>query len=255
MIVMKRIVLGLMLVICMGFLTSCSDSSMAKEKRLMVATDQYPVYDFLTEVFSKDLDVTLVKLQSDKNAEKADLFVCINSDGYFENVFEIKKEIEMDGENVWMSPQKAIDAFYVIYNKVVNMDSTLEAKHREEYDNYVVTLQNINTKMKSLANGKSLIIADDVNLDVLKKDYGFKIKTLGKTGSVVALVSDMKKENCSAVYYLKGGSNEVANVAGNMTNSYVLPVELCTIRDLKEIKKGISYIKMLENNTKNFAMR
>lgn len=253
---MKRVFLLMILLFSLFVMTGCSDSSMAKGKKLSVATDRFPVYDFLVEVFEKEMDITLVKSQQDENAKKADLFICINSDGFSENTFEIKKEVELDGENVWVSPQKAIDAFYAVYNKIISLDSGLEEKVKDKYDNYVVSLQNLNTKMKTEAQGKSIIIADDVNLDVLKKDYGFNIRTLDKnTGSVVALVSEMKKENLDAVYYLKGGSNEAANVAGNMVSSYVLPIDLCEIKNFKEIKNNLSYLKMLENNAKNFSVR
>ena len=252
---MKRIFEALTLFMCIISLTAC-DSSMAKEKRLSLTTDQFPVYDFLTNVFSKEADVTLVENQNDENVKNADLFVCISSDGFAENVFEIKKEVEIEGENVFVSPQKAIDSFFVIYNKIISLDNSLEEKCRDNYDLYVVDLQNINSKMKSGASGKSLIIADDINLKILEKDYGFKVKTLNdKTGSVVSVVSEMKKENNSAVFYIKGGSNEAATVAGNMTNAYVLPIELCDIKDLRELRYKISYRKMLDNNAKNFAMR
>ena len=236
--------------------TGCSDLTEAKGEKLVLSTDQYPVYDFLKTVFGSGVEVSLVKDENVKKAQDSDVHFCLSSDSFYENAFEIKKEVVIPDAEIWMSAQKATDVFYVVYNKVLSLDKRFSQKYKSKYEDYVLKLQNINEGMKELEKDKTVILANEYDLTVLESDYGLKTKILKEqTGSVMELVSQMKKENISAVYYIEGLLKEPAEVTGNMTNAHILGLYTGVLNEPEDIKNAPSYIKMLETNLKKLSER
>lgn len=250
-IIMKKL---LIIILCTVFLCSC-ESSMAKEKPYTLATDQYAVYDFIKTVF-EGVTVTFTTDPLSESAKNADLFICIYSSVPQDNIYEIKKDVADADETMWISPEKAINAFYGIYGKIVSQNPGFADKYTEKYENYVIALQNLNTRYKNAVNDKPVLIANECNVSVLEKDYGFKTKVLKeKTGTVMDFVTTMKSKNISAVYYIRNMDTEPAEVTAKMTNSYCLPLDLCIVKDANAVKKCNKYPRILEYNIKNLEMR
>ena len=200
--------------------------------------------------------MSLVKDENVKKAQDSDVHFCLSSDSFYDNAFEIKKEVVIPDAKIWISPQKATDVFYVVYNKVTSLDKRFPQKYKTKYEDYVLKLQNINEGMKELDKDKTVVLANEYDLSVFESDYGLKTKILKEqTGSVMELATVMKKENISAVYYIEGLLKEPAEVTGNMTNAYVLSLYTGTLNEPEEIKNAPSYLKMLESNLKNLSER
>ncbi len=163
--------------------------------------------------------------------------------------------------HIWLSIKNMKIIASNVYEKVVDLDKKNEGYYKENYDDLIKKLDNLD-KEYSLElekySGKSIVVPHEA-FGYLSKDYnlvqipieGLNSETEPDLGKVAEIVNLAKNKEVKGIFYEYNSSDKISKTIANEIGGQVLPLYTAETITEKQISEKKDYITMMQENLKN----
>lgn len=175
---------------------------------------------------------------------------------------EESEEVEYD-EHVWLSLKKSSVLVNAICDALVKLDPGNENVYKENASAYIQKINNLDEKYKATVDEskvKSIIVGDRFPFRYLVDDYGLdyfaafvgcSAESEASFETIAFLANKLDETKINTVLTLEGSNNKIAEtiVATSKNKSaQILSMNSMQSVTLNDIKKGVTYLSIMEEN-------
>ncbi len=195
-------------------------------------------------------------LYKDANKNSAQVLSAIN---VVDAIEDKQHDVYSVDEHVWTSLENAEDIVDAISDKLSQIDPKNKDFYERNEEIYTEKLDNLDEKFENLTKGynKKIVFADRFPFKYFAKDYdldyiaafpGCSSESEPSAHTVSQLIDTIKRENIKVVFYTETSNQKLADTICEETNATKLLLHSCHSVTDEELKKGITYLKLMENN-------
>lgn len=214
--------------------------------------------------------IELIKSEDGDNHEDSEKHE--DADEHEESESDDEDENNHNGHNhiydphIWTSPVIAKQMLNNILEEIVKEDPENEAYYRENADNYLKELDEIDSQFRTLADEadiKTIYFADKFAMYYFVEEYGFSYvsaydscsaETEPSAKLVAKMVDEVKKNEVKAIYYAELSNHKAADTISKETNTKKLLLHSCHNVSKDEFNKGVTYVSLMKQNLENLKV-
>lgn len=167
---------------------------------------------------------------------------------------------EEEDEHIWTSPAYAVTLVLEICDKLCEVMPEKENKFRNNAENYVSRLKNIDRQFKEIvgnAEHKEIIFADKFPLKYFANEYNLKYyaafpgcsgDTEPSAKTVAFLIDKVKTHGVNGIFYLELSSQATADVICDDTGVKKYQFNSCHNITQKQFDSKVTYIDLMQEN-------
>lgn len=165
-------------------------------------------------------------------------------------------------EHVWTSPKNAVKIAEAIAAKLAEMDETNAEKYNSRFESYSRALKKLDSDLsETVKNAKRnlILVGDRFPFLYLAKhyeiDYYAAFSACGSEGdasaaAVARLVDTVRQQQLPAVLHIEFSNKIVAKAIAESAGAELKQLHSCHNVTKEELKNGVSYISLMEQNIK-----
>lgn len=162
-------------------------------------------------------------------------------------------------EHVWTSPENAEEIVDAIAEKLSQIDPANRTFYERNEEIYSEKLDKLDEKFERLikGNNKKIVFADRFPFKYLAEEYhleyfsafpGCSSESEPSAATVSNLIDIIKNENISVVFYTETSNQSLPDTICSETGAKKLLMHSCHSVTDEQLKNGISYLELMENN-------
>lgn len=166
-------------------------------------------------------------------------------------------------EHIWLSIKNAIKVCNYLYEKICLLDENNKSKYKQNLDNYLVLLNELDVKYQNTINNsqvKTIVFADRFPFMYLARDYnlnyfaaftGCNAEAEVSFDTIISLANTIDELNLKKVLIIDGSDGSIANTVISNTKTKdqtILKINSLQSMSNKEIDNGNNYLSVMESN-------
>lgn len=211
--------------------------------------------DSLLKVKSKEAK-KIKKVSMMDNA--SDIVSSLNEDG---NIKEQTGQREYD-EHLWTSPVCAKKIVSIIEEKLCDADKEKADYYKKNAKKYIKKLEDVDYELREVSENagiKHLIFADGFSMRYMASELGLAYSAAypvcggyqkPKKQTISYLEERIKEEKIPVIFKSENDKSDVAEKIAKKTGAKVEVFDTCHTVSAKQLKKGVSYIELMNENIK-----
>lgn len=168
-------------------------------------------------------------------------------------------EVELD-PHFWTSPKNAISMVKSIANSLMEKDPKNSAFYKENAENYIKQLEEVDKELHSVADSsklKKVVIADrfpfrylfdDLSIEYRALFSGCSVESTASAGQIKKMVDYVKENNIKVIYHIEMGKGDMAQTVAKDTGAKVLMLHSIHTVTKSEFENGVTYVDLMKKN-------
>lgn len=168
--------------------------------------------------------------------------------------------------HIWTSPENAQIMVDNILKELCELDPENSSYYKENAANYTSKLKELDKEFKDIfasAKRKEIIFAGKFALHYFAKEYGMEYKaafdscasdTEPSVKVIIELIDDIKEKQIPVIYYPELTDPKVARCISEETGAEMLIFHSCHNVAKDQLKAGVTYLSLMEENAKNLKI-
>ena len=165
-------------------------------------------------------------------------------------------------EHIWTSPINAIKMVNALENAMEEIDFENASKYRENADNYISEIKEIDTKIQEIVDNKvrnRLIFADKMPMQYFMEYYklevsaafkGCSTETEPSASTIAYLINKAKEDKTPVILYIELNPGTVAKTIANEIGNGCIAMQIQTLHNvsLNDFKNGETWVSLMNRN-------
>lgn len=167
-----------------------------------------------------------------------------------------------EDEHVWLSLKNAAAITSSLCETICEIDSANTEKYKSNTESYINSLNALDAEYQEVidsASRKTLLFADRFPFRYLTEDYGLTYyaafggcssESEASFETMAFLIDKTKELSLPSVLIIEGSDGSIAEMICEETGAGVLTLDSCQSVSATNIKQGVNYLEIMENNLK-----
>lgn len=170
--------------------------------------------------------------------------------------------VEYD-EHIWTSPKNAQKMVQTICDAVCKADESHKSDYEANTKNYIADLAALDKEFSDIvktAKKDTVVFGDRFPFAYFTKEYGLKhfaafpgcsSETEPSAATMAKLITEVKENNLSVVFYVEMSNQKVADTICESTGAKKLLFHSCHNVSKDEMESGATYLSLMKQNAEN----